>query len=118
MSGSRPSPPVLLRAVDRAAFVVSLSARLQRAGVLVGFTGMGALVRALDAVPPDSRSSLYWVTRICLVQRQSELASFDAVFAAVFDDSGVGVDPLGRSRPLPAVGDEDILASIAGASSS
>jgi uncharacterized protein with von Willebrand factor type A (vWA) domain len=109
---------VLLRAVDRAAFVVSLSARLQRAGVLVGFTGMGALVRALDAVPPDSRSSLYWVTRICLVQRQSELASFDAVFAAVFDDSGVGVDPLGRSRPLPAVGDEDILASIAGASSS
>lgn len=109
---------MLLRAVDRAAFAVSLSARLQRAGVSVGFTGMGALVRAMDAVPPDSRSSLYWATRICLVQRQSDLASFDAVFAAVFDDSGVGVDPHARSQPLPAVGNEDILASIAGASSS
>jgi uncharacterized protein with von Willebrand factor type A (vWA) domain len=72
----------------------------------------------MDAVPPDSRSSLYWATRICLVQRQSDLASFDAVFAAVFDDSGVGVDPHARRQLLPAVGNEDILASIAGASSS
>jgi uncharacterized protein with von Willebrand factor type A (vWA) domain len=108
---------VLLRAVDRASFAVSLSARLQRAGVLVGFTGMGALVRAMDAVPPDSRSSLYWATRICLVQRQGDLASFDAVFAALFDHGGFGVDPHGRSHSPPPAENEEILASIAGVSS-
>jgi len=110
---------VLLRAVDRAAFVVSLSARLHRAGVPVGFTGMGALVGAMDAVPPVSRTSLYWATRICLVQRQSDLALFDAVFAAVFDDGGVGLEPHGRTKPLAAVGhEEDMLASRAGVTSS
>ena len=63
MSASRPPPPLLLGAVDRAAFVVAFSARLQRAGVSVGFTGMGALVRAMAATTLDSRSSLYWATR-------------------------------------------------------
>jgi uncharacterized protein with von Willebrand factor type A (vWA) domain len=100
--------------VDRAAFAVSLAVRLQRAGVSVGFTGMGALVRAMDIVPPDSQSSLYWAARICLVQRQSDLASFDAVFAAVFDDIGLGLDPHARRQPLPPVGNEDMLASISG----
>jgi hypothetical protein len=74
---------------------------------------MGALVRAMAAAPLGSRASLYWATRICLVQRQSDLASFDAVFAAVFDES-LGIDPHARSQPLRAVGDEDMLASIAG----
>jgi uncharacterized protein with von Willebrand factor type A (vWA) domain len=115
--GRRPPPPLLLRAVDRAAFVVSLSARLQRAGVSVGFTGMGALARAMTAAPLDSRSSLYWATRICLVQRQSDLGSFDAVFAAIFDES-VGLDPHARSQPLRAVGNQDTPVSTAGASSS
>ena len=109
---------MLLRAVDRAAFASSLAALLQRSGVSVGFTGMGALVRAMDTVPPDSRLSLYWATRICLVQRQSDLASFDAVFAAVFDDIAVGLDPHARRRPLPPMGNEDVLASISGEPSS
>jgi len=105
---------VLLRGVDRAAFAVSLSVRLQRAGIPVGFTGMGALVRAMDIVPPDSRPSLYWSTRICLVQRQSDLAPFDAVFAAVFDEFRGTVDPHARRQPLPSMGSEDRLASISG----
>jgi uncharacterized protein with von Willebrand factor type A (vWA) domain len=107
---------VLLRGVDRAAFAVSLSVRLQQAGVAVGFTGMGALVRALDIVPPDSRSSLYWATRISLVQRQSDLAYFDAVFAAVFDEMGMGLDPHARRDALAPAGneDEDRLAPVAG----
>jgi uncharacterized protein with von Willebrand factor type A (vWA) domain len=107
----------LFPAVDRAAFVVSLSARLQGAGVSVGFTGMGALARAMAAAPLDSRSSLYWATRICLVQRQGDLASFDAVFAAIFDE-GVGLHPHARSQPLRAVGNQDMLAPVAGAPSS
>lgn len=105
---------MLLRGVDRAAFAVSLSVRLQRAGIPVGFTGMGALVRAMDIVPPDSRPSLYWSTRICLVQRQSDLAPFDAVFAAVFDEFRGTVDPHARRQPLPSMGSEDRLASISG----
>ena len=110
--------PVLLPGVDRAAFAVSLSVRLQHAGVPVGFTGMGAVVRAMDIVPPDSRSSLYWATRICLVHRQSDLATFDAVFAAVFDEIGVRLDPHARRQPLPSMDNEDMLASISGQSSS
>jgi hypothetical protein len=105
----------LLRGIDRAAFAVSLSVRLQQAGVSVGFTGLGALVRAMDVVPPDSRPALYWAARVCLVQRQSDLASFDAVFAAVFDDIGAGLDPPARRRPLPSAGSEELLASISGA---
>jgi uncharacterized protein with von Willebrand factor type A (vWA) domain len=78
---------------------------------------MGALARAMDAAPLDSRSSLYWATRICLVQRQSDLASFDAVFAAIFDES-VGLHPHVRSQPLGAVGNQDMLVPIGGAPSS
>ena len=47
-----PSSRTAVCGVDRAAFAVSLSVRLQQAGVPVGFTGMGALVRAMDIVPP------------------------------------------------------------------
>jgi len=97
---------------------VSLSVRLQQAGVPVGFTGMGALVRAMDIVPPHSRSSLYWATRICLVHRQSDLATFDALFAAVFEEIGVHLDPHARRQPLSSADNEDMLASISGQPSS
>jgi uncharacterized protein with von Willebrand factor type A (vWA) domain len=78
---------------------------------------MGALVRALAAAPLDSRSSLYWAARICLVRRQSDLAPFDAIFAAIFDES-LGIDSHARSQPPRAVRNQDVLASIAGALSS
>jgi len=70
----------------------------------------------MDVVPPESLPALYWVARICLVQRQSDLDSFDAVFAAVFDDMGHGLDPHARRRPLQSAGSEDVLASVSGAS--
>ena len=44
-------------------------------------------MRALDVAPPTTRTRLYWTARICLVRRQTDLAVFDAVFAAVFDDA-------------------------------
>lgn len=115
MFAERPPPPTLLRGIDRAAFAVSLSVRLQQAGVSVGFTGLGALARGMDVVPPESLPALYWAARICLVQRQSDLESFDAVFAAVFDDMGHGLDPHARRRPLQSAGSEDVLASVSGA---
>jgi uncharacterized protein with von Willebrand factor type A (vWA) domain len=47
--------------------------------------------------------ALYWAARITLVRRQSDIAAFDAVFAAVFADPGV----LARRRTQggPAAGD-------------
>jgi len=72
----------------------------------------------MDIVPPHSRSSLYWATRICLVHRQSDLATFDALFAAVFEEIGVHLDPHARRQPLSSADNEDMLASISGQPSS
>ena len=96
-SGSLPAAdpaPVLLRGTDRAAFAVAFVARLRRAGLPAGLTETDDLVRALAVSPPTSRDVLYWTARIALVRRQADVATFDRVFAAVFDDS----PPLPSSR--------------------
>ena len=62
----------------------------------MGLTGIEDFVGALVATPPDSMSRLYWVARIALVRRQSELAAFEAVFKAVFADAAFALDPDAR----------------------
>lgn len=94
------STPTVLRGVDKAAFAVALGTRLRARGIPVGLTGIEDYVRALVAVPPDSRARLYWTARITLVRHHSELAAFDAVFNAVFDDSVLQLDPNARRSPL------------------
>ena len=89
----------LLPGVDRAAFAVALVARLHAAGARVSSGGPAGLVQALHLLPPTSRSELYWVTRLTLINRADDLATFDAVFAAVFGDASL---PLGPSGPQPA----------------
>ena len=93
--------PAVLRGIDRAAFAVALAVRLRLRGVPVGFTAIDDFVRALDTMPPDSRSRLYWVARITYTRRHAELAIFDAVFASVFDDAVLEMDPNARRRPRP-----------------
>jgi uncharacterized protein with von Willebrand factor type A (vWA) domain len=102
------SPAVLLRGIDRSAFAVSLVARLRSRGLTVGFTAIEDFVQALAAASPRNRSRLYWTARICLVRRHSELAAFDAVFAAVFDDAVLEMDPNARRTSVdqPPVADE------------
>lgn len=100
-------PPALLRGIDRAAFAVALAYRLRARGVPVGFTAIDGFVRALQLTPPDSRSRVYWTARISLVRRQSELAVFDAVFAAAFDDAVLELDPHARRRSLESAGTQD-----------
>jgi len=78
---------VLLRGADRAAFVVAFAGRLRSAGVTAGLTEVDDFVRALGVSPPVSREALYWTARIALLRRQEDLAAFDRVFAAVFDDA-------------------------------
>ncbi len=99
--------PALLPGVDRAAFAVALATRLRAAGVPVGVTAVGDLVQALRVSGPDSKARLYWAARISLVRRRSELADFDAVFADVFDNATLEVDPHARRTPLGSPKPED-----------
>ena len=87
--------------VDRAAFAAGLAARMRAAGVSVGLSAVARFVAALAAVPPDSRSRLYWTARVTLVHDRGELPAFDAVFAAVFAEAVLAADPDSRRRPLP-----------------
>lgn len=96
----------LLVSVDRAAFAVALALALRRAGASVGVTSMESLTRALEICPPASRHSLYWVARVTLVKRQSDLQIFDATFGAIFDDASLDLGPRGRRDPVAPVGEE------------
>lgn len=93
--------PPLLRGVDRATFAAGLTQRLRDRGVSVDLSAAGTFVRALATHPPATRSELYWTARITLVRRQSDLAAFDALFATLFADAGLGADPHTRRQPLP-----------------
>ena len=113
MAGSHSSSPALLRGIDRAAFAAAFSLRLRDAGIAVGFTSMEAFARALGASRPDSLSRLYWAARISLVRRHSDLEVFDAVFAAVFDDAVLSLDPNARRQQLASgASDEDAHSSL------
>ncbi|MDT4961993.1 MAG: uncharacterized protein QOF87_1640 [Pseudonocardiales bacterium] len=94
------APPALLRGIDRAAFSTAFSLRLRAAGIAVGFSSIEAFARALSLRAPDSLSRLYWTARISLVHRMADLELFDAVFAAVFDDAVLSLDPNARRRSL------------------
>jgi uncharacterized protein with von Willebrand factor type A (vWA) domain len=100
----------VLGSVDRAAFVVALGERLRRAGVRVTFSALGALTDALGAAPPGDLSTLYWTVRLTLVKHPRDLATFDAVFDAVFREAVLPIPGHGTG-PSPA---DDLLAPVAG----
>lgn len=91
----------LLRGVDRAALAVALVARLRSAGVVVSASGPAGFVEAADRLAPTTRSQLYWAARLTLVSRADDLAGFDAVFAEVFGDAVLGLDPPHLKSSLP-----------------
>jgi uncharacterized protein with von Willebrand factor type A (vWA) domain len=110
----------LLSGVDRAAFSVAFADRLRTAGVDVGLPAASTFARALGAQPPSTRSALYWLARVTLTHRHSDVEAFDRVFAAVFDDGGMHLDPHARRRAparsrsdddrfVPAPGDDRVL---------
>ncbi|MEU4619346.1 VWA domain-containing protein [Actinoplanes sp. NPDC023801] len=104
--------PVLLRGADRAAFAVAFAARLRRAGLRAGLTETDDLVRALQASPPTSRSTLYWTARVASVRRHGDLAVFDRVFASVFDDTPPL--PLSRAAVPPKRHDDTVHVTVPG----
>jgi uncharacterized protein with von Willebrand factor type A (vWA) domain len=93
----------LLPAVDLSAFAVALVASLRGGGVAVSADGPATLVAAMHLIPPHSRTALYWVARLALVNRAEDLRAFDAVFDAIFDDAFAArrIEPEDRG-PLPS----------------
>lgn len=103
------SPPTILRGVDRAAFVTALSARLRASGIAVGITASQSFARALETTRLDAVGPVYWAARITLIRRYDDLATFDRVFADVFNTQVSTLDrldsPRGRQRsPLANAG--------------
>ncbi|MEV0800257.1 VWA domain-containing protein [Kribbella sp. NPDC050281] len=96
---------VLFRAVDRASFAVAFSERLRTAGISVDLTATELFTEALTVQPADNQRRLYWLGRVTLVRRRQDLDRYDAVFAAVFADTVVAVDPQSRRRPLDSAPD-------------
>ncbi|MDH6283190.1 vWA domain-containing protein [Prescottella agglutinans] len=90
-------PPALLRGVDLAAFAVALVTRARAAGVAVSASGAARFTEALRVLPPTGRSRLYWTARVTLVGRRGDLERFDAVFASVFDEAVLPLDPAARA---------------------
>jgi uncharacterized protein with von Willebrand factor type A (vWA) domain len=115
VSSPAASRALLFRGVDRAALVAALVRRLGRAGVEVGLLEAQALTRALESVRPDRVADLYWPARITLVRRHDDLAVFDAVFAAVFSDAVLGVDPHARRTGDAPAPPGDAFAPVPGA---
>ncbi|MBA2497684.1 MAG: VWA domain-containing protein [Acidimicrobiia bacterium] len=107
----------VLAGVDRAAFVVALAQRLRGAGVPVSLAAIEACTGALGTCRLDRRSRLYWLTRTTLVHDQPDVERFDRVFAAVFDDAVLGVDPHARRTPIAPGREDDHLVSVPGAES-
>jgi uncharacterized protein with von Willebrand factor type A (vWA) domain len=99
-------PATLLPGIDRAAFAVALERTLREAGVAVSLSATADLVAAFRHRFPRTRDELYWLVRITMVSAQSELRTFDEVFASVFDDAVVRLDPNARRTP-PATAPEE-----------
>ena len=98
---------MVLGGVDRASFVAALGTGLRSAGVPVTFTSLAAFTRALALSQPSDLRSLYWVARLTLVNQPHDLATFDAVFRAVFNDAVLPVDPHARRKQQGQGADED-----------
>ena len=105
----------LIGGVDRAAFVTAFGQRLRASGVPVGLTGLEAFSDALEVGHPARVTQLYWLARVTLVQRQQDLAAFDRVFSAVFEDAVLAVDPHARRTGSETSGrDDDAWHSVGG----
>jgi len=71
--------------VEPAAFATALANALRLGGVPTAPERAVWFVDAVRLVPPTSRVELYWSARAVFVTDRQQIASFDRVFAAVFD---------------------------------
>lgn len=85
------APAELFRGVDTGVFAAALVTRIRAAGIEVGLSSAEAFTRALIACPPTDVSTMYWVSRPCLVRDRNDIATFDKVFAALFQDESLAI---------------------------
>lgn len=99
-------------AVSPAALATALAHALREAGVAVVPGQVQRLAAALPVIRWKRRDELYWAARVTLVNATEDLATFDAVFAALLDGtpSPAGLDREGptaaMTSPAPAVPDD------------
>ena len=91
--------------IEPASLAVGFATALRRAGVPSSPDRAARLAQALRLVPPHSRDALYWTCRVVFVSGRSQLATFDAVFNAVFAGMLDPADSRG-DRGAPSVGSE------------
>ena len=103
----------MFQGVDRAIFAAAFADRLTRAGLNVALSSQNRLVAGLSEVGPVSKRELYWLCRVSLVSRRSDLALFDAVFSAVFDMSLEEMkNPASRRAAAPPKRPDDTYMSL------
>jgi uncharacterized protein len=71
--------------IDLPALATALGQRLRAAGVPTTPERASRFTQALALVVPRTREELYWAARSVFVSSQTQLPTFDRVFAAVFD---------------------------------
>jgi uncharacterized protein len=87
--------------------VGAFSRRLHEAGVPITPARSADLARALTLTRPVSRRRLYWTARAVLVSDDTQVATFDAVFAAVFGGRAPDRAPeLDDAPAVPAAHDD------------
>jgi uncharacterized protein with von Willebrand factor type A (vWA) domain len=74
-----------LGTIDLPALATALGQRLRAAGLPTTPERASRFAQALALVGPIRRSELYWTARSVFVSSQTQLPTFDRVFAAVFD---------------------------------
>lgn len=97
----------LFAGVDRAVFAAAFVDRLRHAGIDAAFTSIERFTAALEVVGPIDLDDLYWLARLSFVGRHTQIAAFDAVFAAIFDTEAGLLPSARRGRQQPEGGSDD-----------
>lgn len=97
----------MVEKLDLPALAAALGRRLRSAGVPVTPELSVQFARALPLVAPVTRARLYWTARAVFVSSEAELATFDRVFAAVFDPRLAPDEERGDPYSPPAIASEE-----------
>jgi uncharacterized protein len=79
--------------IDLPAFASAFGRAVHNAGVPVTPERSARFARALSLAPPSARRELYWTARTVFVSGRDQIATFDRVFAAIFEGMA---DPIAR----------------------
>ncbi|MDX2381474.1 MAG: VWA domain-containing protein [Acidimicrobiia bacterium] len=104
----------LFSGVDRAIFAAAFADRLRAAGVDVAFTGIERCVAALGVLGAFGHDELYWACRLSMIDTHRDIATFDALFDAVFvaADARRPAESRGQRGAATEGHDDDVLVRV------